>query len=130
LLGGYFLGQMRQSRCFIPRIEAQLRQRRQHTQRDSVYLLADRGKEKRIKFRTHRRVGRPHYILFGRSPCQQLIDRVASLQSDVKNVQDALNGEIPLLRTQIAQFKVRLRRLERDLARAEAALAQCQAQNP
>jgi hypothetical protein len=66
--------------------------------------------------------------------CPQLIGRVAKLESEVQNFQEALdNGEIPpppRTPQRIAKFEAQLRKLERDLAVAEAQLLRCQAQNP
>jgi hypothetical protein len=79
-------------------------------------------------------LNRPHYVLFGRNPCQLLIDRVAVLENEVRNFQEALdNGEIPpppRTPQKIAQFEARLRQLKSELGGAKAALTQCQAQNP
>ena len=48
--GGSFPGQIRQSRGFPPRVEAQPGQRRQDRERQPDFLLADGGEEKRVVF--------------------------------------------------------------------------------
>jgi hypothetical protein len=79
-------------------------------------------------------VNRPHYILFRRTPCQQLIDKVKMLEQNVENFQTALdNGEIPpppRTPQRISQAEAQLLKLVRQLAIAKTQLAKCQAENP
>jgi hypothetical protein len=76
----------------------------------------------------------PHYVEFGRAPCQQWIDKVAVLEVDVKHFQEALdNGEIPpppQTPERIAQFRRQLETLKRELQSARASLSACEAENP
>jgi hypothetical protein len=79
-------------------------------------------------------INRPHYILFRRDPCQELIDHVDVLERDIESLQDALDsGEIPpppVTPQKIAAVRKLIAQKRRQLAALQQQLTKCQQENP